>query len=156
MTANKLTHKGFTGSYEISFEDECLIGRILFIEDIVTYEGENPAALTASFKAAVDRYLAYCKKTGQAANQPFSGSFNVRVGAELHRKAAEEATACSKSLNEIVIEALEARTDRKFAGQVEHKHHHVITVAQPEFAMQAWATQSTSAIQENIRVSAYH
>ena len=58
---NKLSHKGYTGSIEVSFEDNCLHGRVLFIEDIVTYEGESVEELATSFKDAVDRYLAYCK-----------------------------------------------------------------------------------------------
>ncbi|MEI8326181.1 MAG: toxin-antitoxin system HicB family antitoxin, partial [Betaproteobacteria bacterium] len=87
MAIHKLTHKGFTGSCEVSLEDGCLVGRVLFIDDIVTYEGETVPDLKANFEAAVDRYLAYCKRTGKAANKPYSGTFNVRVGADLHRKA---------------------------------------------------------------------
>ena len=58
---NKLSHKGYTGSIEVSIEDNCLHGRILFIEDIVTYEGETVDDLATSFKDAVDRYVTYCK-----------------------------------------------------------------------------------------------
>ena len=58
---NKLSHKGYTGSIEVSLEDNCLHGRVLFIEDIVTYEGETVDDLATSFKDAVDRYVTYCK-----------------------------------------------------------------------------------------------
>ena len=36
MSANKLIYKGFTGSLDASLEDECLVGKVLFIDDIVT------------------------------------------------------------------------------------------------------------------------
>ncbi len=42
-------------------------------------------ALKANFQAAVDRYLAFCEKTGKAANKPYIGTFNVRVGSDLRR-----------------------------------------------------------------------
>ena len=58
---DKLSYKDYTGSIEVSFEDNCLHGRVLFIEDIVTYEGETVDDLATSFKDAVDRYVTYCK-----------------------------------------------------------------------------------------------
>jgi hypothetical protein len=37
-----LHHKGFLGGVEISVEDGCLNGKLLFIKDLVTYESANP------------------------------------------------------------------------------------------------------------------
>lgn len=70
MSANKLIYKGFTGSLDASLEDECLVGKVLFIDDIVTYEGDTVPALKANFQAAVDRYLAYCEKTAKRPTSP--------------------------------------------------------------------------------------
>jgi predicted HicB family RNase H-like nuclease len=55
-----LSHKGYTGSVEVSIEDCCLHGKILFIEDIITYEGNAVEEIKSSFIEAVDRYLSYC------------------------------------------------------------------------------------------------
>lgn len=125
----KLSHKGYNGSVEVSFEDNCLHGRVLFIDDIVTYEGENPEDLESSFKDAVDRYVAYCKETGKPANKPYSGSFNVRVGEELHRKAAQEAYNYKITLNDYVVKAIKAATEQNNIKKVEHTHHHTITIS---------------------------
>lgn len=128
MAASNLSHKGFTGSCEISLEDDCLFGRILFIEDIVTFEGQTTADIKASFIDAVDRYLTHCEKTGKAANKPYSGSFNVRVGSDLHRKAAMQAHARGLNLNEFVIQAIEAKANGDEPSKMIHSHHHTITV----------------------------
>lgn len=154
MATNKLTHKGFTGSYEVSLEDECLFGRILFIDDIVTYEGQTTGELVSSFRSAVDRYLAHCKTTGKVANKPYSGSFNVRVGSDIHRKAVIEASSCGLTLNELVVEALEVRVNGKQATQVEHNHRHVITI-EAESESNVWAAQATTAILESFRATTY-
>lgn len=99
-------YKGFTGSVEASIEDECLVGEILFIADIITYEGETIAGIKQAFEAAVDRYLDYCNRHDKNPCKPYSGTFNVRVGAELHRKAIQEAYRRNMNLNEFCIKAL--------------------------------------------------
>ena len=109
---NKLSHNGYTGSVEVSFEDNCLYGRILFIDDLITYEGATAEDLLASFKAAVDHYVTHCKETGKPANKPYSGTFNVRIGQELHRKAAQEAHSRNLSLNDYVAQAIKLASDR--------------------------------------------
>lgn len=101
-----LSYKSYTGSAEMSIEDNCLHGRILFITDSITYEGSTVQELVSNFEETVDDYLAYCQETNQEPNKPFSGSFNVRTGAGLHKKAAEKAREQGKSLNEFVVSAI--------------------------------------------------
>lgn len=144
MATNKLMHNGFTGSYEVSLEDECLIGKVLFVDDIITYEGETVAELTANFQAAVDRYLAYCKKTGKAANKPYSGTFNVRVGPGLHREAVIAASEASVNLNEFVTSAIETAVRKGPIPSVVHNDNHVITIRQDAAQQPIWSAMATS------------
>jgi predicted HicB family RNase H-like nuclease len=104
-----LKHKGYIGSVEVSLGDACLHGKILFIQDIVTYEGQTVSELKQAFVEAVEDYLATCEELGREPQKPFSGSFNVRVGPELHKAAAEQAYRENISLNELVKCALEER-----------------------------------------------
>lgn len=104
---NLLNYKGYSGSIECSIEDDCLHGKVLFIEDIVTYEGDTPSALKTAFEGAIDRYLAYCEKTGNPANKAYSGGFNVRVSPELHRQIAMAASRDGVTLNESIKRAIE-------------------------------------------------
>jgi predicted HicB family RNase H-like nuclease len=131
MSKANLNYKGYTGSCEVSFDDNCLHGKILFIQDLITYEAESPAALEESFKAAVDRYLAYCKKTGKSADKPYSGSFNVRPGPEIHRSAAQRAHEMGIGLNDFVTKAMQCLLDQEIVTKVEHYHSHVVTVQMP-------------------------
>jgi predicted HicB family RNase H-like nuclease len=104
---NELHYKNYVGSCEVSVEDECLIGRILFIDDLIVYEGNTFADMKLAFEAAVDRYLAYCVETGKPANKPYSGNFNIRINKEMHKKAAQCAQRQGISLNQFVGRALE-------------------------------------------------
>lgn len=112
MNKTEMKHRGFTGSHEISFDDDCLHGRVLFIDDLISYEGATPSALKQAFVGAVDRYIAHCEATGKAPDKPYSGSFNVRVGQELHRSAARVARESRITLNELVVRALQASVDQ--------------------------------------------
>ncbi|OPL16997.1 MAG: hypothetical protein AVO38_06790 [delta proteobacterium ML8_D] len=77
-----------------------------FVTDIITYEGNTVEEIKISFEEAVDHYLEYCKETGKSANKPYSGTFNVRIGQELHRKAAEIAYHQGVTLNEFVVRSI--------------------------------------------------
>lgn len=125
MKNNQLNHLGYTGSSEISLEDGCLHGRILFIDDLITYEAESVTGLCAAFEEAVNDYLEYCAETGKPANKPYSGTFNVRVGPELHKSATKQAYLKDQSLNEFVRSAIEQAIEQpKQAKTI----HHEVTV----------------------------
>ncbi|WP_338500105.1 type II toxin-antitoxin system HicB family antitoxin [Pseudomonas trivialis] len=103
---NQLKHKGYIGSIEASLEDNCLFGKVLFIKALVSYEGKTVAELDAAFQEAVDDYLATCQALGQTPEKPCKGSFNVRVGHDLHLAAALEVTRKKVTLNDLTRQAL--------------------------------------------------
>lgn len=102
-----MQYKGYIGSVRYASEDEVFHGKLQGIRDLVTYEGTDVTSLKQSFHEAVDDYLDACKKRGKSPDQPFKGSFNVRVGRDLHRRAAVFASERKKKLNAVVSEALE-------------------------------------------------
>lgn len=141
MSKNTLEYKGYTGSSEISVEDDCLFGRILFIDDLIAYEGATPRQLFTSFKDAVDRYLAYCEETGTAPNKQYSGTFNVRVGSDLHRDACKQAMLVGKTLNDFVKDCLAQRlspTPVVVAVTENHHHYHPEKQSYDEESFQEW------------------
>jgi predicted HicB family RNase H-like nuclease len=122
VAALELSYKGYLGSLEASIEDGCLHGRILFIDDLITYEGDTVPAIQIAFQQAVDRYFAHCERTGKQPNRPYSGTFNVRIGPELHSRAAKAAHLKKVKLNEYVKQAIQWAIETN--GVVTHEHHH--------------------------------
>ena len=106
-----LEYKGHFGSVEYSDEDETFFGRLEFIRGLVTYEGEDAKSLKAAFHEAVDDYLETCAAEGIAPEMPLKGSFNVRAGQELHRRAMIHAKRKGLSLNAVVSDALRSYLD---------------------------------------------
>lgn len=103
---NTLRYKEYTGSIEANIDENCLHGKLLFINDLITYEAETLGELKKEFIKAVQDYLETCKKLKRSPHKPFKGSLNVRIGAELHRELALRSAAQGISLNEYIKEAL--------------------------------------------------
>lgn len=110
-----MTYKGYTGSVHYSDEDRVLFGKVEFIRSLISYEGMDVESLRNAFEEAVDDYLDLCKQEGRKPEQPFSGTFNVRTGADLHRRAAWLAKEQGTTLNRVVSEALQ-----RYLQQAEH------------------------------------
>lgn len=139
-----LEYKGFTGSIEVDLEDQLLFGKVLLINDLVSYEGQTLPELKASFESAVDDYLAQCEATGKPANKPLSGLFNVRVGEDLHRQAVLYAHRNALTLNKVVIKALECL----FMPAQQHVHRHEVVVKPDE----QWMHRATTVRHEYLQV----
>lgn len=102
-----LEYNGYVGSVRYSQEDEVFHGKLEGIRDLVTYEGTDVVTLKSAFQEAIDDYVFTCQKQNRAPQVPFKGSFNVRVGRSLHKRAAVYAADHKKRLNSVVAEALE-------------------------------------------------
>lgn len=99
-------YKRFIGSIEASPEDNCLYGKLLYTNDLVTYEGETVKALESAFQKSVDEYIKTCEKINREPMKPFKGSLNIRIGPELHKEAALQAAILGISTNEYIKKAV--------------------------------------------------
>ncbi|QTE21870.1 type II toxin-antitoxin system HicB family antitoxin [Polaribacter cellanae] len=104
---NYLKHKNYIGSVEFSAEDDILFGKIIGINDLVTYEAASVKELKKSFIEAVDDYLETCKSIGKNPDKFFKGVFNVRTPNTVHRRLAILAEKNKMKLNEVVNKAFD-------------------------------------------------
>ena len=54
---NTMTYKGYTARVEYDPRDEIFVGRVLGIEDRITFHGATVGKLRRDFRAAIDHYL---------------------------------------------------------------------------------------------------
>lgn len=101
-----LSYKNYNGTVEYSREDSCLYGKVIGIKSLISYEGDSVKELEQDFKSVIDEYLEDCKVRNVEPEQPFKGTFNVRVSPELHRAIAVYAIEHGKTLNAVVEEAI--------------------------------------------------
>lgn len=106
MIIDVLMYKGFHGTVRYDAESMTLVGKISGINDLVTFETDDPKAVRTEFEKAVNDYLAFCKDVGKKPEKEYKGSFNVRIPPELHKRLALKAEAEGESLNKTVEHAI--------------------------------------------------
>ena len=103
---NLMEYKGYIGSVEFSEADGILFGKVQGIRSRISYEGKDVKELVRDFHGAVDEYLAMCEEEGSTPETAYKGSLNVRLGADLHRRAAIYAITHQQSLNSFIEDAV--------------------------------------------------
>ena len=101
-----LSYKNYNGTVEYSKEDNCLFGKVIGIKSLLSYEGDSVKELEQDFQNVIDTYLEDCEERNIEPEQPYKGTFNVRISPELHRNIAVYAIEHGKSLNAVVEEAI--------------------------------------------------
>lgn len=103
---NTMTYKGYTAIVGFSAEDECLVGHIAGINDVIGFHADSVEEIRKVFHETVDDYLATCAKIGREPNKPYSGKVTLRLPPELHAQLVVRAEANGSSLNNWLVSAL--------------------------------------------------
>ncbi|HTN39973.1 MAG TPA: type II toxin-antitoxin system HicB family antitoxin [Asticcacaulis sp.] len=115
-----MIYKGYAARIEFDAGDEIFTGRIAGIRDVIGFHAETVADLKAAFHEAVEDYIETCAKVGKSPQKPYSGNLMLRIGADVHSKAAIAAEISGKSLNqwgeEVLMKAAEITLEAKAAG----------------------------------------
>lgn len=109
-----LEHKGYIGTVDVDTEANLLHGSVINTRDVITYAAETAEGLQKEFITSIEMYLESCAEDGVAPNKPYSGNLNLRLGADLHRRAAIAAQVQGTSLNTFIKNCVEEDT-RQFA-----------------------------------------
>jgi predicted HicB family RNase H-like nuclease len=123
-----LKYQGYEGTAELDMSRGVCRGKILFIDDLVTYESDSPRGLKKEFEDAVEDYLETCKMLNREPKKPMRGQFNVRIPPMMHKEATLLAVKKGVALNDIVVRAL----DFFLHAQSEINHNVKVTVSIPE------------------------
>lgn len=111
MNDSVLKYKDYTAKIEYSAEDKVLHGVIDGIDDLVDFYSDSANEIVNEFHAAVDAYLELCENIGKEPNKAYTGTFNIRIRPELHRKMTIMAKHNGNSLNAEVEKAIQLYID---------------------------------------------
>ncbi len=104
---NIISYKGYSAEIQFSSEDECLIGHILNINDIVGFHGNSVDEIKNAFAEAVDFYI----KTNIDENADENVDENIdeitlNIPKELHKKLFLQAKTCGETLDKFILNTL--------------------------------------------------
>lgn len=133
---NIIKYAGYEGTVSLDLDRNVCRGKILFIDDLVTYEADLAAGaegIRKAFEEAVADYLETCEELGRAPQKALSGTFNVRISPELHKAARLRAAEDDVTLNEVVAAAVHCYVN---GGQRitnhSHNHNHFVLAAEDQ------------------------
>ena len=95
---NSMSYKGYTASMVFDAEDKFVVGRVLDVDDIISFQGESVAEFESNFHAAIEDYLAASNEPGSAPARRTSGKVMPRIAPEVPA-AAFKAAARSGTQN---------------------------------------------------------
>ena len=94
-----IEYKGFTGVFEFDPSVDAFHGRVIGLQDVVTFEGRSLDELRREMEESVEDYLELCAEVGKDPEKPYRGEFLVRTTPDVHRAAVQQAEASGMSLN---------------------------------------------------------
>jgi predicted HicB family RNase H-like nuclease len=112
-----MKYKGYFGRVEYDEEAEIFFGRVINIDDVITFESDSAKEIKQAFRDSVDDYLEFCSELGKEPNKPYSGKFIFRTTPELHEQIAIAAAKQDKSINTWIEEVVKQATIKTLAGE---------------------------------------
>ncbi len=96
---NTMSYRGYTARMDFDTDDKIIVGRVLDIDDIITFHGASVSEFETALHSAVDSYIAACEQLGQTAEKPASGRLMLRVDPAVHAAAVKASARSGQSLN---------------------------------------------------------
>jgi predicted HicB family RNase H-like nuclease len=107
-----MQHKGYLGAVEFDADDRMFYGRVIGLADVIGFEGSSVDELEASFRRAVDGYLARCEELGRLPQKTYSGTIYIRTDPELHQQVGRAAALANQSINHWAQQAMVHELER--------------------------------------------
>lgn len=108
---NMMTYKGFVAHIEFDERDNIFVGKVIGIDDSITFHAETIKELRSAFRFAINHYLADCKASGRKPFKQPLAKIMLRVSPDTHAKALALAKANGKSLNQWATEIINKAID---------------------------------------------
>lgn len=102
-----MIYKDYAAPIAYGEEDDCFVGHLAGIRDVVAFYATTVRELRAAFREAVDDYVQACERTGIAPKRPYSGKLMLRLPPGVHAAVATAAEVDGKSLNQWAAKVFE-------------------------------------------------
>lgn len=103
---NTMNYLGHTASMTFDAEDQSIVGRVLDVDDIISFHAESVAEFEANFHTVVDDYITACERLGGVAERPASAKPMLRVAPGIHAAAMNAIARSGVGLNRWAERAL--------------------------------------------------
>ena len=114
-----LNYRGYNACGDIDEKTDLIKGKVIDVNDSITFEGASVKEFKAAFHAAIDSYLEFCEVENREPDKPFSGKISYRTSKERHRDLTIAAAQAGMSVNALMDKIIGKTID----GNVENFRH---------------------------------
>lgn len=79
-----MTYRGYTAEIIYSEEDECFVGDVVDIDDIICFHGDTDEELRVAFEGVVDLHIKVKEQPENSPQKHFAGRLLSRLRQALH------------------------------------------------------------------------
>ncbi|MEA5464526.1 type II toxin-antitoxin system HicB family antitoxin [Leptothoe sp. PORK10 BA2] len=97
-----LTYCGYNAFGYIDEKNDLIKGKVIDVNDSITFEGESVQQFKQAFHDAIDSYLEFCEAENREPDKPFSGKISYRTTQERHRDLTIAAAQAGISVNALM------------------------------------------------------
>lgn len=73
-TLEAMSYRGYTATMTFDAEDKIIVGRVLDLNDIITFHARSVSEFETAFHAVIDDHIAACKALGSGKGRPAGGA----------------------------------------------------------------------------------
>ena len=106
LSNSLMTYNNYHAQIQYDSEDNIFYGSVIGTNDRIGFHGSTVDELRERFKNTIDEYIELCKSIGKEPEKEYSGTFNVRIKPETHKKLYQISLKKGMSLNRTVDEIL--------------------------------------------------
>ncbi|GBR04512.1 hypothetical protein AA21952_1456 [Acetobacter oeni LMG 21952] len=101
-----MNYRGYSARIEYSSEESIFLGRVIGIDDNITFESDTVSGLKSAFEQAIDSYISSFEESGKNSQKQYSGKVMFRISPDIHAQASIAAELQKISLNQWVENTL--------------------------------------------------
>lgn len=120
MLSNVISHRGYHAEIRYDPSADAFDGRVLGLQDVISFYGRTPEELRREMEAAIEDYLDWCAADGVKPERSWSGKLTLRSDDEFRRRVLIAAAARGQSVRAWINE-LADRESRKILSDLKNQ-----------------------------------
>jgi predicted HicB family RNase H-like nuclease len=118
MLTNVISYRGYHAQITYDPSADAFHGRVLGMQDVISFYGRTPDELRKEMKAAVEDYIAWCRQEGDKPEKSWAGKLTLRADEDVRRRVRIAAAARGQSVNAWINQVID-RESRKVLADLD-------------------------------------
>jgi predicted HicB family RNase H-like nuclease len=115
MLSNVISYRGHYARITFDPSADAFHGRVLGMQDVISFYGRTSDELREEMRAAVEDYIAWCKAEGDKPEKSWAGKLTLRPDEDVRRRVLIAAAARGQSVNAWINQVIDREARKVLA-----------------------------------------